>query len=77
MSHADQWNSPIYALPCPECGKVSHKSFLQLETEDRLPCDHCPVSINVADYYGSAELYAIAVSLGSPNVILRERKKSK
>ena len=76
MEALGQWDRAVYELPCPECGKVSRKSFRQLETEDRLPCGHCGIGIKVADYYGQAELYAIAVSLGSPNVILRERKKS-
>jgi hypothetical protein len=76
MSDRDKWTAQRYDLPCAECHKVSHKSFLQLETEDRLPCDHCGVPIKVTDYYGRTELDAIAISLGSRNHILREREKS-
>jgi predicted RNA-binding Zn-ribbon protein involved in translation (DUF1610 family) len=45
MSGPNELQVRVYELPCPECGKVSRKSFLQLETEDRLPCDHCGISI--------------------------------
>jgi hypothetical protein len=75
MSAPDKWSVRIYALPCTECSKISHKSFIQLETEDRLPCDHCGVSIKVTDYYGFDELDAIAKGLGSVGHILRKRKK--
>ena len=58
----DQWSARVYDLPCAGCGQISHKSFIELETEDRLPCDHCGVSIKMTDYYGTAELDAIAKS---------------
>jgi len=66
---------PQFELPCTECGKKSLKSFIQLEMKDRLPCDHCGVSIKVADYYGQPELQALAVSLGYKGFIVGESKK--
>jgi DNA-directed RNA polymerase subunit RPC12/RpoP len=75
MSVPDKWSVRIYKLPCAGCGEESQKSFIELEINDRLRCDHCGVSINVTDYYGTAELDAIAKSLGSDRHILRQRKK--
>jgi hypothetical protein len=75
MALPDQLAIRRFELPCTECGKISHKSFLQLEMEDRLPCDHCGVSIRVTDYYGRPALEAILKSLGRSRFILRERKK--
>ena len=71
----DRWNARIYNLPCAECAQISQKSFVELEVNDWLPCDHCGVSIYVIDHYGTAELDAIAASLGSVGHVLRERKK--
>jgi hypothetical protein len=75
MSGPDKWSVRIYSLRCTGCGQVSLKSFIELEANDRLPCDHCGVSINVANDYGDAELDALAKSLGSSGHILRQRKK--
>jgi hypothetical protein len=72
MSVPDKWNRRIYDLPCQECGRVSLKSFTQLKTADRLPCDHCKGSIRVADHYGFNKLNAIAKSLDSRDHILRD-----
>ena len=68
---------PVYDLPCPECGKISRKTLVQLATVPRLPCDHCPVSIRVADHYGQAELDALAQSEGRIGSIIRDLKKDK
>ena len=64
-----------FPLRCPECLEVSHKSFLQLETEDRLACDSCGISIVVADQYGNAELAAFLESIGRSGYILRDKNK--
>lgn len=66
---------PSFELPCPECGKKSLKSFMQLEMNNRLPCDHCRITIKVADYYGKPELEALAVRLGYSGFIVGESKK--
>lgn len=71
----DIYASTMLDLPCAACLKVSRKSFLELETKDRLPCDHCGVSINVTDHYGQAELSAVLEGLGRRGFILRDRKK--
>ncbi len=68
---------PVYDLPCSACGKVSRKSLVQLETKPRLPCDHCGVSIRVADYYGQAKINALAEREGRFGSILRDRQKDK
>ena len=75
MSEPDELQRRAHNLRCAECGKISKKSFLQLEMEDRLPCDHCSVSIKVTDHYGQAELAAILISLGRTRFILRQREK--
>lgn len=75
MSVIDPLQMHIFVLPCAECGKVSHKSFLDLEMENRLPCDHCGVSISVTDYYGKADLEAFLQGLGRSGFILRDRHK--
>lgn len=64
---------PMFALPCTKCGKVSHKSFIELELNDRIPCPACSSAINVADYYGLAELETILKSLGGSGFTLRKR----
>lgn len=71
----DVYSIRIYELPCTECGKVSRKSFIELETKDRLPCDHCCIPIEVANYYTRAKLQEIIEGLGRHGAILRERKK--
>lgn len=75
MSPIDPLQARTFDLPCSECGKISHKSFLELETKDRLSCDHCGISIKVADYYGNAELEAFLKSIGRSGYILRQRNK--
>ncbi len=55
---------PLIDLPCPECHKKSVKSLMELKMNKRLPCDHCRIPIEVADYYGKAELDALAERLG-------------
>ena len=71
----DFYTRPQFDLPCKECGKVSRKHFLELETKDRLPCNFCGISIKVADHYGQAELGAILQSEGRSGYILRDRQK--
>lgn len=71
----DPLQMSIFVLPCSKCGKVSRKNFLELEMEDRLPCDCCGALINVADYYGKADLEAFLESLGRSGFILRNRHK--
>ena len=77
MPETDIYSIRIYELPCPECGKVFLKSFIQLEMEPRLPCDHCGISIRVTDYYSRARLEGILKGLGRSGFILRERDKDK
>jgi len=66
---------PIFPLRCPECGKVSHKSFIELEMNDRLPCGVCRVTFNINDQYGNGELKMFLESLGRSNFILRQDRK--
>lgn len=64
--------APMFALPCTKCGKVSHKSFIDLETQDDIACS-CGASIHVADYYGISELETILKSFGGAGFSLRKR----
>lgn len=64
----------MFALPCTKCGKVSHKSFIELELNDTIPCPSCGSNINIADYYGPTELDTILKSLGGSGLTLRKRK---
>lgn len=65
----------MYAIRCTKCGEVSHKSFMELELNDTLPCP-CGASINVADYYGQSDLEVILKNLGGDGFVLRKRDKS-
>lgn len=73
MTENNQLAAKIFPLRCAECLEVSHKSFLQLEMEDRLPCDSCGISIKVANQYGNTELYAFLESISRPGAILRQK----
>lgn len=64
-----------YPVGCPECGKVSLKSIVQLEVMDKVPCDFCGVGINTAVEYGPARLEEILKGLGRPGSIHRQGKK--
>lgn len=65
----------VFPLRCPECGKVSHKSFIELEMNDRLPCDHCKLVFNINDQYGHRELEAFLQSIGRKGFILRQNRE--
>lgn len=65
----------IFPLACPECGKMSHKSFIELETNDRLPCDSCGVSFNINHQYGNGQLKEFLDALGYSGFILRQNRK--
>lgn len=65
----------VFPLRCPECGKVSHKSFIQLEMNDRLPCDHCGLVFNINDQYGNGELKMFLESIGRKGFILRQNRE--
>jgi len=69
--------TPVYDLPCLECGKVSRKTLVELAAEPRLRCDHCLVSIRVADHDGQAQLEAIAEGEGRIGSIIRDLEKDK
>jgi hypothetical protein len=75
MSAPDALSIPVYELPCTECRQVSHKSLIQLITEDRLACDHCGNSIVVAREYGKPRLEEILISLGRRGFTIPEKKK--
>lgn len=77
MTEPDELAVRAYELPCPDCGKISRKSFIELEMNPRLSCDHCGVSIRVADYYGRARLEQILIGLGRHGFILHDREKDK
>lgn len=63
---------PMFALPCPKCGKVAHKSFIELEMNDAIACE-CGHAVVVADYYGMAQLETILKSFGGIGFNLRKR----
>lgn len=65
----------MFALHCGACGKVSHKSFIELELNDTIDCS-CGSKIVVADYYGQSELETILKSFGGVGFSLRKRTKS-
>jgi uncharacterized Zn finger protein len=77
MTIPDQLEVRRYDLPCPSCSKVSQKSFIQLETQPRLSCDHCGIAIRVSDYYSRAKLEDILKTLGRSGYILRERDRDR
>lgn len=65
----------IFPLICPQCHKVSHKSFIELEANDTLPCDCCGVVFNINDQYGHGELKMFLESLGGSGISLRQNRK--
>lgn len=64
----------MFAVRCAKCGEVSHKSFMELELNDTLPCS-CGATISVADYYGQSDLEKILKGLGGDGFVLRKRDK--
>lgn len=66
---------PVFPLRCPECGKVSQKSFIELEMNDRLPCSHCTITFNINDQYGNGQLEAFIKAFGRSGFILRQNRK--
>lgn len=66
---------PVFPLRCPECGKVSQKSFIELEMNDRLPCNHCAITFNINDQYGNGQLEAFIKAFGRSGFILRQNRK--
>ena len=75
MSVLDPFNVPIFPLICPECHKVSHKTFIELEMNDRLPCGVCGIPFNINSQYGNGELKMFMESIGSKGYILRRQRK--
>jgi transcriptional regulator with XRE-family HTH domain len=67
--------SPVFPLRCPECGKVGHKSFIELEMNDRLPCSSCGSVFNINDQYGNRELEMFLKAIGRSGYILRQNRK--
>lgn len=66
---------PVFPLRCPECGEVSHKSFVELEMYDRLPCGKCGITFNINNQYGNGELKMFMEALGRSGFILRQNRK--
>lgn len=66
---------PMFPLYCPECGKTSHKSFIELEMNDRLPCGVCGVIFNINDQYGSGQLEIFLKGIGRTGFMLRKDRK--
>lgn len=75
LQHVDILDKQIFPLICPTCGKVSHKSFIQLEMNDRLPCGVCGDIFNINSQYGNGELKVFLEALGYSGFILRENRK--
>ena len=75
MSVNDPFNVAIFPLFCPECQKVSHKTFVELEMNDRLPCGVCGIPFNISSQYGNGELKMFMESIGSNGYILRRDRK--
>lgn len=63
----------VFALPCVVCGHVSHQSFIDLEMNDTIACPSCKTAIEVASYYGQAELAEFLKSIGGSGFVLRKR----
>ena len=74
-SLGDVLGAPIFPLVCPECHKVSHKSFVELEMHDRLPCGTCGVVFNINNQYGHGELKMFLEALGYRGFSLRQQRK--
>lgn len=78
--HAENWPSiaalavQMFALGCPKCGKVSRKSFIELEANDEVPCE-CGNRIEIAHYYSTTDLETILKSFGGTGFALRKRNK--
>ena len=64
------------SLACPRCKQVSLKTFLQIEMEDRLPCDApgCGISIEVASQYTTAILQDYLKQLGRVGFLRKGNK---
>lgn len=81
IDHSDQPRKAIanlgvamFNLACPKCGKMSHKSFIELELNDEIPCS-CGHSIHVANQYSFSVLETILKSLGGDGMTLRKSNK--
>jgi len=61
----------IFALPCKECGHVTHQSLIDLDMNDHIGCPSCGARVRVADYYGNAELAKFIESIGATGFVLR------
>lgn len=68
----DAFAVAMFALPCTKCGKVSHKSFIELESHGDIACS-CGALVHIADYYGKAQLETILKSFGGAGFSLRKR----
>ena len=75
MSSINPYTIKNLKLSCSECGKVSYKNFLEIESKVNLPCDYCGISIKVADQYGRSKLEEILQGLGRSGYILSDSNK--
>lgn len=66
---------PMFPLHCPECGKTSHKAFIELEMNDRLPCGVCGITFNINDQYGTGQLEMFLKGIGRAGFSLRKDRK--
>jgi len=66
---------PMFPLLCPQCGKTSHKSFIELEMNDRLPCGVCGFTFNINNQYGSGQLEMFLKGIGRAGFMLRKERK--
>lgn len=65
----------LFPLVCSECGKVSLKSLIELEMNDRLPCGVCGITFNINSQYGNGVLNDLLKTLGYDGFMLRQRRK--
>ena len=68
-------SAKIFPLICPQCHQVSHKSFIELDANDTLPCDACGTVFNINNQYGHGELVMFLESLGGSGIALRQDRK--
>lgn len=64
----------MFAIGCKSCGKVTHKSLMELDMSDTTKCT-CGATINITDYYREPQLQVILKSLGGSGFALRKRHK--
>lgn len=62
-----------FALGCKRCGNVTHKSFVELEMQDKINCTSCGFLINIADYYPTSILKAFLESIGRAGFSIRDK----